>query len=84
MAKSEKITIEKLAGMVQRNFNNAEKKTETSFKGIEKRLDGVNKRFDDMDKRFDKIENILLQRHEDEIKYLKERLRVVENALNIE
>jgi hypothetical protein len=66
--KKEKITVEKLAVMIQKGFK--ETATKTDIKEVTKRLD--------------KIENTLLEKHEENIRYLKERGRKLENALAIE
>jgi len=68
MAKK-KITIDDLAGMVKRGFD------ETHAY--------MDKRFDEVDKRFDRIENLILKRHEEEIEHLKVRMRDIEDMLAI-
>lgn len=70
MAKN--ITIDKLATMVQKGFEETAKKAD-----MEKEFKGVRRRFD-------KIENILIKRHSDEIEYLKQRVGKLEDALAIE
>lgn len=62
---SKKITIEDLAGMVKRGFDDTHAY--------------MNRRFDDMDKRFDRIENLILKRHEEEIEQLKIRVKELED-----
>ena len=64
-----KVTIDDLAGMVKRGFDDTHAY--------------MNKRFDDIDKRFDRIENFLLKRHEEEIEQLKVRMRYIEDMLAV-
>jgi len=71
MKKKKNITIEDLARMVQKGFEETAKASE------------MNKRFDEVDKRFDKIEKLILADHkrrierlEIEVKELKEILAV--------
>ena len=65
------ITIDELARMVQKGFEETAKKTD------------MDKRFDGIDKRLDRIENILIKRHSDEIENLKQRMHRLEEALAI-
>lgn len=44
----------------------------------------VNKRLDKVDNRLGRIEDVLLEKHDEEIKSLKARVRILENALGIE
>lgn len=71
-----KTTIDDLAGMVKRGFDD-------TYAYMDKRFEAVDKRFDAMDKRFDRIENLILKRHEDEIEHLKIRMKDVEDLLAI-
>ncbi len=87
--KKKKITIEDLARMVKRGFDETAKKEEvdkrfsevvTEMKG---RFDGVGRRFDAIDDRLDRIEKLILADHkkrieklELEVKELKELLAV--------
>jgi tetrahydromethanopterin S-methyltransferase subunit G len=48
---AKKITIEDLALMIQRGFDETAKKA-----GVDKRFGDVNKRFDDVDRRFDEVD----------------------------
>ena len=56
--KKKKITIEDLARMVQKGFEETAKRKEVDkrFDGVYKRFDGVDKRFDGVDKRFLEID----------------------------
>ncbi|MFA4890661.1 MAG: hypothetical protein WC587_03500 [Candidatus Paceibacterota bacterium] len=58
---AKKITIEDLALMVQRGFDETAKKFDETAKkaGVDKSFDDVNKRFDGVDKRFDNIDGQL-------------------------
>lgn len=60
----EKITIEDLAVMVKRGFDETAKQSE------------VNKRFDRIETRLNDIENTLLKNHEERIKRLENALAV--------
>ena len=75
--KKKNITIDHLAGMVNKGFEETNKKMERGFKEVDKR-------FDIVDKRLDKIENVLLRQHSEEIEYLKRRVGKLEDALAIE
>lgn len=79
------ITLDSLAGMVQRGFIDIDKK----FDGVAKRFDDVGKRFDDVDKqfdavgkrfdqleeRFDNLEKIILHDHHDRIARLEDQVK---------
>lgn len=72
------ITIDDLAGMIQKGFEETAKKVE-----MEACFDGIDKRFDEVDKRLDRIEKLILADHrqrierlEIEVKELKELLAV--------
>ena len=56
--KEQNITIDKLAGMVQKGFNETTKNMDRQFAGVNKRLD--------------RIENILLINHRERIEKLEE------------
>jgi len=81
--KNRNITTDQLASMVQKGFNDVTTKMATKFE-MESEFKEVNKRFDNIDKRLDRIEHTILEKHDDEIKYLKERVSKLENALAIE
>lgn len=63
------VTMEDLAGMIQRGFAETARKND-----VDKRFDDVDKRFDEVDKRFDRIEF--------DISYLKSRVEEIGRALN--
>ncbi len=63
------VTIDDLAIMVQKGFEETSKKTE------------VNTRFDAMDKRFDKIENMILIDHLKRIEKLEKHVEELQDAL---
>ena len=67
----------KLALMIGKGFFDIDKKFEQMDKKIDLGFEKVNGRLD-------KIENILLEKHEEDIKYLKERVGKLEEALAIE
>ena len=77
------ITIDKLATMVQKGFNEVTDKMATKLE-MENGFRKVNKSFDEIDKRLDKIENTILEQYANRIKYLEERVRKLEDALAIE
>jgi len=79
MAKK-KITIDDLAGMVKRGFDETHAYMDKRFDETHAYMD---KRFDEVDKRFDRIENLILKRHEEEIEHLKVRMRDIEDMLAI-
>ena len=62
--KSKKITIEDLAVMVQKGFEETSKKSE------------MEAGFRDVNKRLDRIENILIKQHEQRISRLEEALAI--------
>lgn len=66
------ITIETLAVMVQKGFNETAQKSEMDLG------------FKEVNKRLDKIENVLIRQHSEEIEYLKKRVSKLEDALAIE
>ncbi|KKP42108.1 MAG: hypothetical protein UR46_C0031G0004 [Parcubacteria group bacterium GW2011_GWA1_33_6] len=70
--KNKNVTIDQLAGMVQKGFNETAKKSEMDL------------RFKEVNKRFDRIENILIKQHSEEIEYLKKRVGKLEEALAME
>ena len=81
--KKKNVTIDQLAVMVQNGFSDVSSKMATKVE-LQKGLEGVNKRLDKVDNRLDRIEDILLEKHDEEIKSLKARVRILENALGIE
>ena len=71
--KDKKITVDRLALMIGKGFA-----------GVDKKFTGVHKKLEAMDKKLDRIEYTILEKHADEIKYLKERVSKLEEALAIE
>jgi len=70
--RNKKVTLNDLAGMVQRGFLANEKrfdKIDEQFNEIDERFDGVDGRFDGIDKRLDKLEK--------DVKELKEDFRKI-------
>ena len=63
------VTIEDLARMVQKGFEDTAKKIE------------VNARFDTIEKRLDRIEKFLLEEHRRRIEKLEDQMQEVRNAL---
>ncbi len=76
-SKNKKITIDTLALMVGKGFAGVDK----NFKTVNKKMDTG---FEKVNKRLDRIENILLEKHSEEIKSLKDRVKVLEEALAVE
>lgn len=75
---SKKMTIEDLAVMVQRGFE------ETATKGeLADFREEVNERFDGIDQRLEKIENILIAGHDRRIERLEDSMRQVLTAVKI-
>jgi len=70
------ITIDQLAVMVQEGFNDVTSNMATKVE--------IEKGFKEVNKKLDRIENELIKEHSEEIKNLKERVRILENALGIE
>lgn len=67
--KKKNITIDDLAIMVQKGFEETAKKSE------------VNLRFDQIDKRFDKIEKLILADHRERIENLEKGLKELKDLL---
>lgn len=57
MAKKKEITIDALAGMVQRGFLAMEEKMEKGFNSLNERVDGVEKRLVSIEQRLDALES---------------------------
>ena len=60
------ITIDELAVMVQKGFDDVATKSD---------IKNIDKRFDAMDKRFDKIENVVLASHQKRIEKLEAEIK---------
>ena len=76
-SKTKKVTIDSLALMVGKGFAGVDK----NFKVVNNKMDSG---FEKVNKRLDRIENILLEKHSEEIKMLKDRVKVLEESLAIE
>jgi len=77
----EKITIEDLAGMVQKGFTAAAEENGRRFGGIEKRLDSVDARLGRLETDVHELRGEIVYRHEFEdalarIKYLERKLGI--------
>ncbi len=83
MAKKKKVTIETLAGMVQRGFTGVDKR----FDVVYKRFDSVDKRIDSLEKhmndRFNTIEKLVLADHKRRIDRLERDMKEIKEALAI-
>ena len=76
LKKFSKVTIEKLAGMVQRGFNDTSSRMERGFKRVDDKFKIVNNRFDH-------IEVFLIKEHARQIQELQKRVQRLEEALAI-
>ena len=74
--KKKNTTIDQLAIMVNKGFNEVTDKMATKIE--------LEKGFKEVNRKLDRIENELIGEHSEEIKHLKERVRKLENALAIE
>jgi len=74
-----KITIEKLALMVQGGFNGVDKRLD----GVDKRLDGVDKRLDKIEKDVSEIKILVKDDQRRRIEKLEMRVDYLENTLNL-
>lgn len=83
LGKKKGITIDDLAMMVQRGFENTATKdyVDKHFDAIDKRFDAVDKRLDGIDIRLNRIENLLLRAHENRIEILEDKMRQVQTTL---
>ena len=70
MAKNKNVTIDDLAVMVQRGFN----ETAKSFNETAKKSD-MDFRFNEVDKRLDKIEKLILADHKKRIEHLEAEVK---------
>jgi len=61
MTKKQKMTLEKLARMMQGEFLSLTAGINKRFDGVDKRFDGVDKRLDGIDKRLTKLESDVLE-----------------------
>ena len=72
------VTIEDLARMVQKGFDETAKKID-----MDARFDGVQERFNAVEMRLDRIEKLLIIEHQRRIEKLEDDVRVLKDALNI-
>ena len=70
------VTIEDLARMVQKGFDETAKKID-----MDARFDGVQERFNAVEMRLDRIEKFLLEEHRRSIEKLEDQMQEVRNAL---
>ena len=61
METKKEITMDELAGMVQRGFVALENKMDGKFEIVDKKFDQIDKKFDQIDKKFDQIDGRLDQ-----------------------
>jgi hypothetical protein len=80
-----KITIEKLAQMIARGFDETTKKlNETAKKtDVDKRFDTVDKRFNIVEERLDRIERLILANHHHRLERLEEEMKELKNLLAV-
>lgn len=76
--KKKGITVDELAIMVQRGFEDTASKTDTASKADIARIDS---RLSGIDVRLDRIENLLLRGHDNRIELLEDKMRMVQTAL---
>ena len=79
-----KITIEDLARMVKKGFDETARKDETATKvQIAGRFDVVEKRLAKIEDRLDNIEKLILRQHSDQIKNLQQRMERMEEMFAV-
>lgn len=76
--KKKNITIEDLAGMVQKGFNETAKKKE-----VDRRFNEISKRFNEVDKHLEKIEKLLIVNHRERIERLEMEVKNLKELLAI-
>jgi hypothetical protein len=79
--KSKNITIDELAIMVNKGFEESTKNVNKRFESVDKRFDGVDKRFDKVEKRLDRIEKLILADHKERIEKLEMEVRELKALL---
>ncbi|MBI2577272.1 MAG: hypothetical protein HYV77_00300 [Candidatus Wildermuthbacteria bacterium] len=79
------ITIEDLAGMIQRGFEETAKKADmdAQFAEVYAQFAAVDNRFHGIEQRLERIENLLIDDHQHRIAKLEEDVRVLKDALNM-
>ena len=70
------ITINDLAVMVQKGFDETAKKADMDFK-----FEQVDRRFNQIDKRFDKLEKLIVADHKKRIEKLEDELKEIKRTL---
>jgi hypothetical protein len=82
---AKKTTIEDLAVMVKKGFDNTPTKSE--FEALDGKVEllriDMKDGFSEVKRRFDRIENIILAKHEHRIEMLEERIKEISSALSI-
>ncbi len=97
--KKKNITIDVLAGMVQKGFMETSKKVEVDnrfdkvdnrfdevdnrFDDVKSRFVGVNRRFDAVDDRLDRIEKLILADHKKRIERLEVEVKELKELLAV-
>ena len=76
--KKKNITIDDLAIMVQKGFEETAKKVD-----LDNLSKSVDKRFDIVDKRFDRIEKLIIANHRERIEKLEEEMKELKSLLSI-
>ena len=76
-------TLDTLALMVGRGFQETHKELGDFRNETEKCFEQVDKRFEQIDSRFDRIESILLQGHERRIERLEDTIRILKTKAGI-
>ncbi|MFA5169670.1 MAG: hypothetical protein WC420_02975 [Candidatus Paceibacterota bacterium] len=74
--KKKDITIDELAMMVQRGFNETAKKSE-----MDQRFDGVDRRLDKVEKRLDRIEKLIFADHKERIERLEMQVKELKELI---
>ncbi|MBX4210573.1 hypothetical protein KW783_01225 [Candidatus Parcubacteria bacterium] len=81
MAKK-KVTIDDLAVMVQKGFQEirSEMATKADILNLEKRFDNLEERLEKVEERLDRIENIILTDYRNRLEKLEDKIRILETA----
>lgn len=74
--RKKEITIDDLAIMVQKGFNETAKKID-----VDKGFDAVDKRFDKVENRLDRIEKLILTNHNERIEALEMEVKKLKDLL---
>jgi hypothetical protein len=85
--KKKPMTIDDLALMTQRGFNDVNEKIVGEVGSLREemndRFEQVDARFEQVDKRFDHIENLVLRAHDNRIEKIEDDVRVLKTALRV-